>query len=87
MAHPDHTVSERNTTTTTTTSGGSGMGFIVGALVVIVGILAYVVFGDGFGGASGANDVNITVEGAGDAAQGAAEAVDEAVSGGAAASE
>lgn len=78
MAHPDHTVSERNTTTTTTTSGGAGMGFIVGALVIVVGVLAYLVIGSEFGGASDSGDVTISIEGAGDAVKGAAEAVEGA---------
>lgn len=79
MAHPDRSVSEHNTTTTTTTSGGAGMGIIVGALVVIVGILAYFMFGGE--APSGSNDVTVTIEGAGDAVQGAAEAVEGAAEG------
>lgn len=77
MSEPDRTVSERNTTTTTTTTGGAGMGIIVGALVVVVGVLAYFVLG-GDGPSTDANDVSITIEGAGDAVQGAAQAVEDA---------
>ena len=78
MAHTEHPVSERHTTTTTTTNsgGGAGLGFIVGALVIVVGVLAYIMLGgDGPSGTTGTNDVNVTIEGAGDAVQGAGEAV------------
>lgn len=54
-----------HSTTTTTRSGGSGgVAFVVGALVVVVGVLAYVMFGGDVDTSSGANDVNVTIEGA-----------------------
>ena len=77
-----------STTTTTRSGGSSGVAFVVGALVVVVGILAYVMFGGDADTASGANDINVTIEGAGDAAndagqaiQGAAESAGDAVEG------
>ena len=78
MSNAENT--KRTHTTTTTASGaGAGLGFIVGALVVAVALIAYVVF-------SGAepypqDDVDITIEGAGSAVEGAAEAVEGAVTG------
>ncbi len=57
------------------------MGFILGIIVVVVAIMAYVMFaGDGSTG-GGADDVNITIEGAGDAVEGAADAVEGAAEG------
>lgn len=76
MAHPDPIVSERNTTTTTTTTSGTSLGFILGALVVVVAILSYFIYTDADVG--GSDDVNITIEGAGDAVKGAADAVEGA---------
>jgi hypothetical protein len=55
------------------------MGFVVGALVVVVAGLAYFMFAGGDVG--GSDDVNITVEGAGAAVEGAAEAVEGTVEG------
>ena len=78
MADPERNVSERTTTTTTTTdNGGSGMGFIVGALVVIVAIIAYFLFVGADTDTAG-GDINVTVEGsdtapAADAVEGTAE--------------
>ena len=56
--------------------GNTGIAFVVGILVVVVGVLAYVVFYGG--GAEGADDVDITIEGGGSAVEGAAEAVEGA---------
>ncbi|RLJ41479.1 hypothetical protein BDE40_0751 [Litoreibacter halocynthiae] len=78
MSHSDNT-ERTHTTTTTTTGGGAGMGIVVGALVVVVAFLAYVIFSGS--APSGQDDVNITIEGAGSAVEGAAEAVEGAVSG------
>lgn len=74
---------EPNTHTThTTTTGGSstGLAFIVGILVVVVGLLAYFMFG---GDVDGSDDVSVTidggaVEGVADAVEGAAQAVEGA---------
>ncbi|ASM71845.1 MULTISPECIES: hypothetical protein [Roseobacteraceae] len=63
---------------TTTTKSNSSMAFIVGALVVVVGVLAYFIFGGDVETTSGASDVNVTVEGAGDAAQDAGNAIEGA---------
>ena len=63
--------SEHVTTTTTNSGGGAGMGFVVGILVVVVAGLAYLVLGGELGAGSG--DVNVTIEGLGDAVKGAAE--------------
>ncbi|MEI4264108.1 hypothetical protein [Roseovarius sp. D0-M9] len=71
MADPDR--SER-VTTTTTTSGSTGIGIILGGLVVAVAVLAYFMFANG--SAPGSDSVNIKIEGAGDAIEGAAEAVE-----------
>lgn len=51
--------------------GNSGLAFIVGALVVAVGVMAYVMYS---GGGSDDADISISLDGAGDA-------VEEAVSG------
>lgn len=95
MAHSDHTDRTPPATHQQTTTGGSGagLGIIVGALVVVVGILAYMVFG---GAAPQNDDVTISIEGAGSAiedagqavegaAESAGQAVEGAVEGGAAA--
>lgn len=68
-----------NTTNTPEKSGGNGIAFIVGILVVVVGVLAYFVFGESTDTDSG--DVTINIEGAADAVQGAADAVEGAVEG------
>lgn len=80
MTQTDSNPTTHSTTTTTNTSsgGGAGLGFVTGALVVIVAILAYFVFA---GGEAGQDDVNITIEGAGAAVEGAAESVGNAVEG------
>ncbi|WP_299690313.1 hypothetical protein [uncultured Tateyamaria sp.] len=73
MAHMDRTDSNHTTTTTTTNAGGgAGMGIIVGALVVVVAILAYFVF---VGEQGVSDDFTISVEGAGAAIENAADAV------------
>lgn len=77
MADPDKSRSDHTTTTTTTTGGGTGMGFIVGALVVVVAGLAYFIFAGG--DVDSSDDVNITIEGGGDAVEDAADAVEGAV--------
>jgi len=59
---------ERNEHVTTPSSGGAGMGIIVGALVVVVAVMAYFMFAEG--SAPGSDSVNITIEGAGDAVEG-----------------
>ena len=41
--------------------GSSGLAFIVGGLVVAVGVIAYVTFG---GGLPGGGDTNVTIEAA-----------------------
>tara|TARA_R110002051_G_scaffold14460_6_gene46874 strand:- start:42742 stop:42945 length:204 start_codon:yes stop_codon:yes gene_type:complete len=58
-----------NTTNTPEKSGGNGIAFVVGILVVVVGILAYVIYGGSSGSDGG--DINVTVEGAADAVEGA----------------
>ncbi len=68
----DHTSS--HTTETKTGSGSTGLAFIVGALVVVVAVLAYFMFG----GTNDSDDLTITVEGAGSAVEGAAAAVEGA---------
>jgi hypothetical protein len=50
------------------------MGIIVGALVVVVAVMAYFMFTEG--SAPRSDSVNITIEGAGDAIEGAASAVE-----------
>ena len=75
MAHAEQPTSHNTTTTTTTSSGGAGMGFVVGALVVIVGLLAYFVL---VGDPSAGDSVTINVEGAGAALEGAASAIEGA---------
>ncbi|WP_417209860.1 hypothetical protein [Antarctobacter sp.] len=59
-----------NTTTTTTrdTGGNTGLAFIVGILVVVVAVLAYVIFAGDIGSPAadgGGADLNITVQGDG----------------------
>ncbi|ETW14397.1 hypothetical protein ATO8_00770 [Roseivivax marinus] len=81
MSDPNHAPRTTNTHTREThvekRSGGSGaMAFIVGGLVVAVGILFFVFWGGGREGdtaANGGGDVNVSVEETGDAAEGAAE--------------
>lgn len=59
--------------------GGTGLAFIVGGLVVAVAVIFWLVFGGGNDTATDtANDVNVTVENAGDAAAEAAEAAGDA---------
>lgn len=60
-----------NTTSTPAKSGGTGIAFIVGILVVVVGILAYVMLGGSTDTSGG--DVTINVEGAAEAIEGAVE--------------
>lgn len=60
-----------HTTTINKTSGG-GTGFVIGALVVVVLVLSYFIFA-GDNPINGSTDINVTVEGADDAAAGAAE--------------
>lgn len=72
-----------HSTATSTTSGGStGLAFVVGALVVVVGVLAWFIIS---GADAGRDDVNINIEGAGSAVEGAAQAVEDAAEGAAAA--
>lgn len=59
-------------------SGNTGLAFVVGALVVVVGVLAYILFGGSIGDSS---DVTISVEGAGEAVQDAANAIEGAAEG------
>lgn len=59
----------------TTTSDDNGMSFIPGIVVAVVAILAYFIFVDGNMGVS--DDVNFTIEGAGDAIEGAVEGATE----------
>ncbi|MEJ6402379.1 hypothetical protein [Yoonia sp. 2307UL14-13] len=61
--------------TTQNSSGNTGLAFLVGILVVVVAVMAYVMFADG--DADGGQDLNITVEGAGAAAEDAAQAVED----------
>ena len=56
-----------NTTNTPAKTGGNGIAFIVGILVVVVAVLAYVVWGSG---AEGGKDISVTIEGAADAVEG-----------------
>ncbi|SNS76421.1 hypothetical protein [Antarctobacter heliothermus] len=76
-----------NTTTTTTrdNGGNSGLAFIVGILVVVVAVLAYVVFAGDIGSPAadgGGADLNITVQSDGDAAPAADAAPDAKSAGG-----
>ncbi|MEL7256164.1 MAG: hypothetical protein AAGL23_18480 [Pseudomonadota bacterium] len=75
MAHNER--SEHVTTTTHT--GGAGMGVLIGLLIAAVAILAFFVFGgtDLVGGSSDGGDVTISIEGAGEAVEGAAAAIEE----------
>ncbi|WP_306116687.1 MULTISPECIES: hypothetical protein [unclassified Roseovarius] len=61
-----------------TTSGSSSnmLAFIVGALVVAVGVLGWIVYGGG--DLDGSDDVTISIEGGGEAV----EAIEGAVTGG-----
>lgn len=70
----------RGTHSTTTSSGSSGLAFIVGALVVAVAVLGYVMFADG----GSSDDLTVTVEGGGaavESVENAAEGVAGAVEG------
>jgi hypothetical protein len=79
MAEPQNSRSDHTTTTTTTTTGGgAGMGFILGALVIAVAVLAYFMLAGGDVDTSSGGDVNVTVEGASAATESAAEAVESA---------
>ena len=64
MSDPTTDPARNNTTTTTTTTksgGNAGIAFIVGILVVVVAVLAYIVFGGDTGGtADTSGDVNVT---------------------------
>ncbi|MEM8577457.1 MAG: hypothetical protein AAGF60_06365 [Pseudomonadota bacterium] len=77
-----------NTANNTQSSGGNGaMAFILGGVVVALGVLGYIVFAGGdLLPASGGDDVTITIDGGAGAAEeaagaleGAATAVEEAV--------
>lgn len=59
-----------NTTNASGGGGSTGLAFIVGILVVVVALLAWVIFGGGEV-AEGGQDLNITVEGVGDAVKSA----------------
>lgn len=63
---------------TNSSNSNSGLAFIVGALVVAVAVLGWAFFsGAETGGSS--DDVTISIEGAGEAAQEAGQAVEGAV--------
>lgn len=64
-----------HTTASSTSGGNSGLAFVVGALVVVVAVLAWFMFA---GADGGRDDVNISIEGAGAAIEGAAQAVEGA---------
>lgn len=64
-----------NTTNTPEKSGGNGIAFVVGILVVVVAILGYVLFAGG-DSTSDDGDINVTIEGAADAVEGAATATE-----------
>ncbi len=70
-------MADENKTTNTTVSGNSntGLAFIVGGLVVVVGFLAFFLMG---GDVDDDNDVSISIEGAGEAVENAAESVGNA---------
>lgn len=74
MAMPDNNQAPH---TTVNKTSGTGSGIIIGALVVVVLGFGFYFFsgGDPVGDQS---DINVTVEGAGDAVQGAADAVEGA---------
>lgn len=56
---------------THSSDGNTGLAFIVGALVVVVGVIAYAVFANG----SGSDDLTISIEGADSAVEQAAESL------------
>lgn len=68
-------------TSKTAAAGGANplLAFIVGALVVIAGITAYAVFGDG--DLVRGDGIEVSIEGADSGIEKAAEAVDNAVNG------
>ena len=67
-------MADHTTYTTNTTSRSSGtLAFIVGALVVAVAVLAYVIFGADFG-TSGASGPSIEINATSDSAAGAGPA-------------
>lgn len=72
-----HTHIER----TEKTGGSTGLAFIVGGLVVAVGVIAWVIYG----GAE--DDVDISIEGVGEAVESASESVGEAAESAAGAAE
>lgn len=74
MATPDNTQAPH---TTVNKTSGTGSGILIGALVVIVLGFGFYYFSGGTP-MDDSNDVNVTIEGAGDAVQGAAEAVEGA---------
>jgi hypothetical protein len=80
MANSDN---NQPTHTTINKTSGTSTGFIIGALLVVALVLGYFVF-SGANPFDTSNDVNVTVEGAGAAAnavEGAADAVKDAATG------
>ena len=67
----DHT---HNYTTNSTSGGSTGIGFIVGGLVVAVAVLAFFLFAP----EQSNDDVTVTIEGAGAAAENLGNAVEGA---------
>ncbi|MBB3995334.1 putative metalloprotease [Sulfitobacter undariae] len=83
MEERPETIKEREHTThtTNTSGGGAGMGIIVGVLLVVVAGIVYFIFAGEFTDPdAGANDVNISIEGGGEVADDAAQAIEGAVS-------
>ena len=59
---------------TTRSSGNGSLAFIVGGLVVAVGVIAWLIFGDGFGTTeTGAAPTNVEINATSDSSAGAAD--------------
>ncbi|MEO1137844.1 MAG: hypothetical protein AAFW87_00170 [Pseudomonadota bacterium] len=68
-------MADQNNSDTASRSNNAGLAFIVGALVVAVCVLGYMVLGNGN---AGDGDVTISIEGATDAVESAAAAAEGA---------
>ncbi|NDW47697.1 hypothetical protein [Ruegeria sp. PrR005] len=75
--HPEHRAATTSSSSSVTTSGtNAGLAFVVGALVIVVAVMAWFMFGAG--AADDSRDVNINVEGVPGAVEGAVEGVGNA---------